>query len=89
MVQLLLKDDSNHLNPFEGLGHFVCVDGFGRSRRKKKRLDCRGTVKPTVFPGISCHRAGRTERSPFSSIAALPLVHENFRRTLRMVDAKA
>ena len=29
MVQLFLKDDPDKLNPLEGLGHFVCVDGFG------------------------------------------------------------
>src|SRR6188472_3582625 len=29
MVRLLMKDDSSELNPFDGLGHFVCVDGFG------------------------------------------------------------
>src|SRR4029450_247043 len=27
--QLRLEDDAGQLNPFEGLGHFVCVDGFG------------------------------------------------------------
>ena len=29
MVQMLLKDDPDKLNPLQGLGHFVCVDGFG------------------------------------------------------------
>ena len=29
MVRLVMKDDSSELNPFDGLGHFVCVDGFG------------------------------------------------------------
>src|SRR5438046_2324595 len=29
MVRLLINDDQSQLNPFEGLGHFVCVDGFG------------------------------------------------------------
>src|SRR5262245_45752294 len=29
MVQILLKDDADKLSPLQGLGHFVCVDGFG------------------------------------------------------------
>src|SRR5436189_5463342 len=29
MVRLLINDDPEQLNPFEGLGHFLCVDGFG------------------------------------------------------------
>src|SRR5438093_1475958 len=28
-AQLLMKDDPDQLNPLQGLGHFVCVDGFG------------------------------------------------------------
>ena len=28
MVQLLMKDEASQLNPFEGLRHFACVDGF-------------------------------------------------------------
>jgi len=29
MVQLVMKDQADAPNPFEGLGHFVCVDGRG------------------------------------------------------------
>ena len=36
MVQLLMTDDPDKLNPLEGLGHFVCVDGFGGVSREER-----------------------------------------------------
>ena len=28
-AQIFIKDDPDQVNPLQGLGHFVCVDGFG------------------------------------------------------------
>ena len=51
MVRLLMKDDSGKLNPFEGLGHFVCVDGFGPVSKTRK------------LPGLPGH--GEAHRVPW------------------------
>lgn len=36
MIQLVMKDDADKLNPLEGLGHFVCVDGFGPVSKEER-----------------------------------------------------
>jgi len=89
MVQLLLKDDSNHLNPFEGLGHFVCVDGFGPVSKEEEAagLPGHGEAHRVPWDIVSSGRENGTLTVQFN--AALPLVHENFRRTLRMVDGES
>jgi len=89
MVRLLMKDDSGQLNPFEGLGHFVCVDGFGPVSKEEEAagLPGHGEAHRVAWDLASSAKENGTLTAQFS--AALPLVHENFRRTLRIVDGES
>jgi hypothetical protein len=88
MVRLVMKDDSGQLNPFEGLGHFVCVDGFGPVSREEEAagLPGHGEAHRVPWDIVSSGKENGTLTVQFS--AALPLVHENFRRTLRIADGE-
>lgn len=89
MTQLVLKDDPDQLNPLEGLGHFVCVDGFGGVSREERAagLPGHGEAHRVPWELASSQRAGTTLTVSFR--AALPLVHETFRRTIRLVDGES
>lgn len=88
MTQLLLKDDPDKLNPLQGLGHFVCVDGFGPVSREERAagLPGHGEAHRAVWDLVSSERTGGTLTVSLS--AALPIVQEVFRRTIRMVDGE-
>jgi hypothetical protein len=90
MVRLLLSDDPTGTNPMHtGLGHFVCVDGFGppSEEERKAGLPMHGEANRVPWEVTSSSRQGGTLTVSFS--AHLPLVHENFRRTLHMVDGES
>jgi hypothetical protein len=89
MVRLVMKDDSSQLNPFEGLGHFVCVDGFGPVSKEEDVAGLPGHGEAHRMPWdiVSSGKENGTLTVQFS--ASLPLVQENFRRTLRIVDGES
>jgi hypothetical protein len=88
MVRLLLKDDPGQLNPYEGLGHFVCVDGFGPVSKEEEAagLPGHGEAHRVTWEVSSSTRDSGTRVIGFT--AALPLVQETLRRTLRIVDGE-
>lgn len=89
MVQLLMKDDASQLNPFEGLGHFVCVDGFGPVSKEEEAagLPGHGEAHRVSWDLVSSVKEDATRTLSFA--AELPLVQETFRRTLRIVDGES
>jgi len=89
MVRLVMKDDSSQLNPFEGLGHFVCVDGFGPVSKEEEAagLPGHGEAHRVPWDVMSSGKENGTLTVQFA--AALPLVQENLRRTLRIVDGES
>ncbi len=89
MVELVMADDPARLNPLEGLGHFVCVDGFGGVSREERAagLPGHGEAHRVPWDVVSFDKSGGTQTVTFA--AALPLVQENFRRTIRLVDGEA
>lgn len=89
IVRFVMKDDSAQLNPFEGLGHFVCVDGFGPVSKEEAAagLPGHGEAHRVPWDLASSEKENGTLAVQFSAV--LPLVHENFRRTLRMVDGES
>ena len=88
MVQLLMKDDPEQLNPLQGLGHFVCVDGFGPVSQEERAagLPGHGEAHRVPWDVTSFDRTDGTLTVGFT--ARLPLVQEIFRRTIRMVDGE-
>jgi hypothetical protein len=88
MVQLLIKDDPDKLNPLEGLGHFVCVDGFGPVSKEERAagLPGHGEAHRVPWDVVSSEKKDATLTVAFT--ATLPLVQETFRRTIRMVDGE-
>lgn len=89
MVQLLLKDDVEQLNPLEGLGHFVCVDGFGpvSAEERAAGLPGHGEAHRVPWEMLSSEKQDGTLTVAFT--VTLPLVQEVFRRTIRMVDGES
>jgi hypothetical protein len=89
MTRLTMTEDSSQLNPLEGLGHFVCVDGFGPVSKEEEAagLPGHGEAHRVPWDVVSSGKDNGKLTVQFS--AALPLVHENFRRTLRMVDGES
>lgn len=88
MVQLFMNDDPDKLNPLEGLGHFVCVDGFGpvSSEERAAGLPGHGEAHRVPWEMTASEKNDGTLTVTFS--AALPIVQETFRRTLRLVDGE-
>src|SRR5689334_20666419 len=88
MVQLVMKDAADPLNPFEGLGHFVCVDGFGPVSKEEQAagLPGHGEAHRVPWDVVSSEKKNGTLTIEFA--AALPVVHENFRRKITMVDGE-
>src|SRR6478672_3464313 len=89
MVQLLMKDGPEQLNPLQGLGHFVCVDGFGPVSQEERAagLPGHGEAHRVPWDVTSFDRTDGTLTVGFT--ARLPLVQEIFRRTIRMVDGES
>jgi hypothetical protein len=69
-------------------GHFVCVDGFGPSSADERTagLNMHGEAHTLPWELKSYERQGNTVNAAFS--VALPMVHENFTRTFRVVDGE-
>lgn len=88
MVQLVIKDDASQLNPFEGLGHFVCVDGFGPVSKEEQAagLPGHGEAHRVQWDVSSSERKNGVLTVEFS--ASLPIVQENFRRKITMIDGE-
>ena len=89
MVQLLLKDDPDAVNPMHTrLGHFVCVDGFGpvSDEERQAGLPGHGEAHRVPWNVTASQKANRISTVSFS--ASLPIVQEVFRRTIRMVDGE-
>jgi hypothetical protein len=89
MNQLLMRDDPEKLNPLQGLGHFVCVDGFGPVSREERAagLPGHGEAHRVPWNMLSAEKKDGTLTVAFT--ATLPIVQETFRRTIRMVDGES
>ena len=89
MTQLLMRDDPEQLNPLQGLGHFVCVDGFGPVSQEERAagLPGHGEAHRVAWNLVSADTKDGTLTAAFT--ATLPIVQETFRRTFRMVDGES
>lgn len=88
-AQIFIKDDPDQLNPLQGLGHFVCVDGFGpvSAEERAAGLPGHGEAHRVAWDLIASEKKDGTLSVSFA--AAPPLVHETFRRTIRLVDGES
>ena len=86
--QIVLKDDPAQVNPFQGLGHFVCVDGFGpvSAEERAAGLPGHGEAHRVPWDLTVSEKIDGTLTAGFT--ASLPVVHELFRRTIRLVDGE-
>jgi hypothetical protein len=87
-MSLTLKDDPTKFSPFStGLGHFIALDGFGPPSRPEAAAGLRNHGEANLQPLVeTLTRAGNTQTLSWS--ANLPIVHENYTRTVRMVDGE-
>jgi hypothetical protein len=71
-----------------GLGHFLCVDGFGGVSVEERAagMPGHGEAHTVQWELVSADKRGGTGAATFS--ATLPLVQETLRRTIRMVDGE-
>lgn len=88
-AQIVMKDDPARLNPLQGLGHFVCVDGFGpvSAEERAAGLPGHGEAHRVLWDLIVYEKKDGVLTAGFS--ATLPIVQEIFRRTVRMVDGES
>ena len=90
MIRMVLNDDPDKVNPMHtGLGHFVCVDGFGpvSPEERKAGLPGHGEAHRVPWEVVSSEKKNGVTTVAFS--ATLPMVQEVFRRTIRMVDGES
>jgi hypothetical protein len=80
MVQLVMKDEASQLNPFEGLGHFVCVDGFGPVSKEEEAagLPGHGEAHRVPWDVVSSEKKNGALTVEFA--ATLLIVHENLQK---------
>lgn len=75
---------------FQGpmVGHFVCVDGFGppSAEERKAGLAMHGEAYVQPWVPVESKREGTQTRVTFA--VDLPLLHEKFTRTFRMLDGE-
>ena len=84
MVGLTLNDDRDGVNPMHAdLGHFVCVDGFGpvSAEERAAGLPGHGEAHRVPWEQVAFDKTNGTTTVSFT--AALPIVQEIFRRTIR------
>jgi hypothetical protein len=89
MVRLVLNADPDAVNPMHTrLGHFVCVDGFGpvSAEERQAGLPGHGEAHRVGWQVLSSGKSNGVNTVTFS--ATLPLVHEVFRRTVRIADGE-
>jgi hypothetical protein len=105
LASVVLKDDPEKLSPLwnpmrmarelgqtphfdGGAGLFVCVDGFGpvSAEEKAAGLPGHGEAHSQMFE-VKSHREGAT--TSLTMRANLPIVHEEFTRTFRIVDGES
>lgn len=67
MAQIVMKDDPDKLNPLQGLGHFVCVDGFGPVSKEERAagLPGHGEAHRVPWDVVSSEKTGATIGGPF------------------------
>ena len=89
MVRLVLNDDPDKVNPMHtGLGHFVCVDGFGPVSTEERSAGLPGHGEAHLVPWDVVSSEKKGGATTVSLSATLPLVQEKFRRTLRLIDGE-
>jgi hypothetical protein len=89
MVRMVLNDDPAGVNAMHaGLGHFVCVDGFGpvSTEERAAGLPGHGEAHSVMWEQVSSQKTNGSTTVSFS--ATLPIVQEIFRRTIRLVDGE-
>jgi hypothetical protein len=104
-VNLTLKQNGSGLSPFwnparlareagkpargAGGGHFVCVDGFGEPSAEERAagMPSHGEAHRQLWSLESSGKAGGILSVAFST--RLPLVQEDFRRIIRIVDGES
>ncbi len=87
--RIVLRDDPDELNPLQGLGHFVCVDGFGPVSPEERAagLPGHGEAHRVPWDLVVWDKTDGMLTAGFS--ANLPIVQEVFRRTVRLVDGES
>ncbi len=70
------------------MGHFVCVDGFGPVSAEEKAAGLPGHGEAHTRPWEVRHSAKEGNVAVLSFRSVLPIVHETFSRTFRMVDGE-
>jgi hypothetical protein len=104
LASLTLNDDSEKLSPLwnpmrmarelgrpvtfdGGAGHFVCVDGFGPASAEERAagLPFHGEAHTETF-AVHSERHGSSVAVTLT--ATLPIVHEVFTRTFRVIDGE-
>lgn len=79
---------SPQINSGRGLGHFVCVDGFGPVSAEERAAGLPGHGEAHVQTFEIRHSGKEGGTAAITLTAKLPIVQEVFTRTFRMVDGE-
>ena len=104
LANLVLRDDPQKLSPFwnpkryaretgkkhngTGMGHFVCVDGFGPVSPEEKEAGLPGHGEAHDLPWETKFSRKEGAAGVLTQTVKLPILQETFTRTLRMVDGE-
>jgi hypothetical protein len=88
LAKLVLSGDPEKISPFAGLGHFLCLDGFGAPSDQEAAagMPFHGEASKQVWKVNSPQSAGKTHALRID--ASLPLAQENISRMFEIVDGE-
>ncbi len=104
LANLILRDDSEKLSPYwnpkryareagrkhsgYGVGHFVCVDGFGPVSAEEKEAGLSGHGEAHTLAWDTKSARKDSAAAVLTQTVKLPILQEIFTRTLRIVDGE-
>ena len=74
--------------PGGGVGHFVCVDGFGPVSDEEKEAGLSGHGEAQTLPWVTQALGMEGRVSSLTQTVLLPRVHEVYTRTIRMTEGE-
>jgi hypothetical protein len=85
---MVLKADPAGLSPLAGMGHFLCLDGFGPQSREEAAagMPFHGEASKQLWRLTDEQASGKVRSVTIRS--ALPLAQENISRTMTIVDGE-
>jgi hypothetical protein len=88
LARLVMSGDAEKISPYAGMGHFLCLDGFGAPSDQELAagMPFHGEASKQLWKVSPSQPAGQARS--FQIVASLPLAQENISRTFQIVDGE-